>query len=180
MSKSKKNKVDRYQKQKVAAIPLLLLVLGYVLWSNFRGDEDKAKKLPQAQLAAKPKAGTNNTTRAPAWPNSTVDFLSGPNPFASYRVFEQIEEPALANEDEEQSPLVEIEEPLIEQVGRQLANLPVRYMFKSQGRWVMMLGDRLIKEGDEVAESIRLHKIEQGRLILKQTSPDQIPAKKYN
>lgn len=169
MAKSRKKKVDRYQKQKVAAIPILLLVLGYVLWSNLQEDKPTVPK-PQVQQASAQPTTTSKTTKnkVPEWPQSGIEFLSGPNPFASYRKFEKEPEPVV--ESSQTEVVEEVKEPLIEQVGRQLANLPMRYMFKSNGRWVMMLGDRLLTEGDDVAEAIQVEKIEQGRLILKQRS----------
>lgn len=166
MPKTKKKKVDRYQKQKMAAIPVLLLVLGFVLWSNFQGDKPAKPKPSPQQIATKP-ATAKNSKKTPDWPQTGIEFLSGPNPFASYRVLEQ-ELVDIEDVSPHETKKLTPEEPLIEQVGRQLAQLPLRYMFKSDGKWVMMLGDRLITEGEEVADAIRVEKIEQGRMILKQ------------
>ena len=169
--RSKKNKPDPYAKQKVVAIPLLLVVLGYVLWSNSQGSGTKAD--PAAELAnasptvvapSKP-AVANADDATTAWPEPVTDFLDGANPFASFRATKKQETKLVTTI----APKIDKAEELrraVSKLSDELAAQPLRYFFQSGDRNVVMLGDRLYQNGDRLSEQMKLREIQQENLVL--------------
>lgn len=173
MTRNKKNrKIDPYARYKMAAIPVLLGILGCVLWSNSQPDDTSQTTLAQApdsgQAAAAQPVLSDAPPAKPAperrpWPEVDADFLEGPNPLASYR-FKKPELGQLTTTEASQPVPAPIE--AVTQVTQELRELPVRYHFKSGRRNVMMLGDRLLEAGDSLSEDLHLVEIQRRRLVL--------------
>lgn len=184
----KKRRQDKFAKAKLVAIPVLLGVLGFVLWSNTRrgNDESVPPVAAQAESASNAngpsQARPTNTPPSRPTPQSTAPtestaekkpqlsrepwpeidelaFLDGPNPFASYRIVEVSEEP------EEKVVEVVPKEPAINHVTRELAKSPLRYYFRSARKNVVMLGNQLLESGDHLTEELKLDDIDQEHLI---------------
>lgn len=187
----KAKRVDPFAKYKLASIPFLLCLLGWVLMSGSKeetsADGPKSespvsspiKELASSDSFVDPtrvptKSGTPTKSGNVAWPAVDLTFLDGPNPFASFRH----QRPALKEvatlagvsaesrtqaNDSAQIPLERIQE--------ELGNLPLRYRFKSPQRDVVMLGDQLFELGDSVSQDLTVHEIEKAHLILKRTQP---------
>lgn len=171
-TKKKNSKSASNQKYKAALIPVLLLVFGYVMWNNFTDDSPTETSSNRSNQSAKSDSDVELVRRkrnnAKTWPKTDVSFLDGPNPLASYRKFKPVEvvKASAPSESKVKQPEKQIE-PAIQVVGRQLANRPVKYRFKSSGQHVLMIGDHVLKEGEIVSDDIRLDRIENGKLILK-------------
>lgn len=160
---SKKKKQDKYAKHKLAAIPILLLVLGYVLFS---GGSDKAEKKPE--LAKQQSKSAENQSRVepatPVWEEVDWDFLSGPNPFASYHHVDKPAEKLVARQDRSST----VEHATLDQLKQRVQNLPaVRYHFQSDTQNVVMLGEELLSAGDSYGQDLELGDIRDGQLIFR-------------
>ena len=177
-------KKDKYERYKIASIPILLLVLVYVLLAP---DEKPpvptvataAMTIPTSNLASLPASRPAETIPATGdkrtWPDLSLEFAaagkSQPNPFARM---------GIAKPHSADQPLVDCDtevvssepENLLSEVARELARQPVKYVFKSAGSKFVMLGEQVYKEGQSLAPSVQLHGIDDDALII---GPHRVP-----
>ena len=177
MTKSKRKKRDKYAKHKVVAIPVLLAVLGFVLWDG----EEESRPTTQVSKDAPPtevgSAGESIGEGAVAeweqipWPKPNLAFLNGANPFASYLVEEQEEEPTdpempptelLVSKKEE---AVDVEK-LLREVAAELTRQSDSFAFSSSRRKVIVTGGREFTVGDEIRDGVFLKSIRGDRVEL--------------
>ena len=158
---SKRKKQDKYAKQKLAAIPVLLIVLGYVLFS---GGSDDPKSRPASTTKPVTTTETSNlvASAAPIWEEVDLEFLEGPNPLASYRHVEQPAKKLVAMQETNS-----VDHPSSsDQLQQRLQSLPpVRYHFQSNTQNVVMLGEELLSAGDSIDADLKLSDIQDGQLI---------------
>lgn len=178
----KAKKQDRYAKQKLLAIPMLLAVLGYVLLDNFSGSSQDAPAATtgSAHSSARPSGQVESTAavagkgQAPVqqlavWPQPQLDFLEGPSPLASYR------EPAGAIVRPAASPegtmvaerRAEKSEQIESKIRETLANQPSQFVFKSANRKLALVGDRVFEQGEQLESGARLHDVRGNNLVIR-------------
>ena len=160
---SKKKKQDKYAKQKLAAIPILLLVLGYVLFSGGSGEPKSKPQLStkQSQQAETPHLVASAT---PVWEEVDLEFLEGPNPWTSYHHVDIPAEKFVARQDTSSAS----DRTSPERLQQRLRSLPpVRYHFQSDTQNVVMLGEELLSAGDAYGPDLKLGDIQDGQLIFR-------------
>lgn len=86
-SKKITSRSDPYQRYKMAAIPVLLLVLGYVMFGGGKSENKPLVLSTLAGNASKPNAPgpTPNKKQPLIWEEPNLDFISRVNPLISYR-----------------------------------------------------------------------------------------------
>ena len=180
-------KQDKHAKLKLAAIPVLLAVLGYVLWDGLSGDTKRALPPPQLANSTTPQAPTvakrpapaqvNAKTKTPKLPTVDIAALKSRNPFSDYRAkeqsdLEQLDVNSLATTPQRVNPIAEVQQ--------MLANQPVTYRFESAQRKVLVVGDKVIESGRQLSDDVQVEAIQQDRIILTRTEaagPRRGPAK---
>lgn len=182
--KMKPKSEDKYQKYKIASIPVLLIILGYVLLSP-SDSSDTPPAIASAPATTPPAASTATTAIAPAsaadgkkmkaWPAPDLDVLTGSNPFINYnysptpnpapQLVSTSAESATAPSNTHATDLI-----------RSLSETPVNYVFQSSQRKLVMLGDRIYEKGEQIDDSVQLIDIQGRSLILTVNSPQAVQA----
>lgn len=189
-----KRKKPKNQKAKLCVIPLLLALLGYLLFSGTGSEEDAAaitasntpgaseptpaqpeamKRTPQPPAGRKlvtiSAAAAANTQPITAWPRADLSQVGKVSPFASTPVVTP-EPPAAETPPTEElanSGTAEIEPlpPAPVLDLDQLSQQPVHYYFQSRKRRVMLLGEHLLSEGQSL-ENYTVKQLEPTRVQL--------------
>lgn len=186
---SKRKKSDPYAKHKIASIPVLLGILGFVLMPSGKESNDSAALVGPATNAtpsgnatsrvtpptptAKPSASFEKArppVALPKWERVDLSFLDGPNPFASYRI-EAVEKQLLVGTTAAPKPQRAKDEVVRQRVAQEVTSQPVRYLFSTSDRKAIMLGNRMLEPGDNLFGDVRLQAIEKGSLVLSLGSP---------
>jgi hypothetical protein len=175
MSRSRsKRSAPKYQRAKLCALPFLLAVLGYVLVDQTSSDEDEAVpaavaapglavSAPQSRPAS-PAAETlaGRKDKLPTWSELASAHTAELNPFMPIAKEEQLmaAPPSLAdhppapapqlaeNVVAEKAPAAEPAAPAVDVAT--LSQQPVRYFFQTNNRRVMLVGERLLSEGQTI------------------------------
>lgn len=172
-------KKDKFAKLKVAAIPVLTLVLLYVLWGNLQPSDslsDPSQSIATGQRTEE--ESVNSATqqgqkrRLEEWPEPDLAFLEE---YSLFRDFRQPEEtqPDLLVSTETATPRQDPQSILTE-VADELKRAVVPFAFQSQKKNVVMFGDRLLEEGEEVRDSVFVRTINGSDLILEYRSPNTV------
>lgn len=179
---------DRFRHYKLAAIPVLLVVLAFVLFApegqgsqhssqGEDGDAPVGTNIASQGLSHSKPDQPAGLRKADTWPEAELDFLGSPNPF-----FSQVEKPpqehlvsappvpaqdsSLDDTDDEtdtaSDPVAESLVALTESLSRK----PVNYIFESKRRKMVMLGEQLLEQGAPISESLHLHEIRDGALLV--------------
>ncbi|MFK7737545.1 MAG: hypothetical protein AB8B50_16035 [Pirellulaceae bacterium] len=170
MASRRKTKVDRFAKFKVAAVPVLLAVLGLVLWSNFSESSDRPAVKRTSQAPAKEKARTSTALSkavakadpkpklVAAWPEPSLEFLNQESPFMKMdyappqpQSERHVSKPTHSDRDREKNALASAAE--------MLKNARIQYTFQSEKQSAFMFENRLIKEGDELTNDVIVRSI---------------------
>ncbi|MFN3192437.1 MAG: hypothetical protein ACE361_18135 [Aureliella sp.] len=174
----RKAKQDRHAKLKVAAIPLLLVILGLVLWSNMSATDTPVPVAtnPAASPTSPSTSRPTQTARATAvkaeqvrfadieWPEPVLSFIEDDSPFKD---LDYAPEPVVLVNTETPSKIVtENQKSRLDQVAERIKRERVPFSFRSSRRNVVMLGDKLIEVGDEIDENVRVSSISDGSLEL--------------
>ncbi|MEM8736801.1 MAG: hypothetical protein AAGG44_21405 [Planctomycetota bacterium] len=175
-SSNRKVKQDRHAKLKMAAIPVLLAILGLVLWSNM-GDTDTV--VPVAANSASPSPAVRSTTPVVAtsavpkkqlrfdqieWPEPALTFLEDESPFKD---LDYAPEPVkLVTTPSPSNSAAQRQQSRLEEVAERIKNESVPFSFRSSRRNVVMLGGKLVQVGDEIDENVRVSGISDGSLEL--------------
>ena len=176
-----KSKTDKYARQKLAAIPALLLVLAYVIFSGGESSKPVVSTATPA-LSAEHLASANPASpvvvladgNGPAgktkilseWPEPDLNHLLAVNPFADSNMGRSAQSGKLVS-DRDQI----VEETL--GIARTLEELPLKYSFQSGDRRIVILGDQLLEKGQSLNESTYVHDIQPGRLLISVQSSDR-------
>ncbi|GAB5403144.1 MAG: hypothetical protein Aurels2KO_13750 [Aureliella sp.] len=175
--RGKGKKPDKYAKQKMLAIPVLLAVLGYVLVDNFGGSsEDTAPQAAAAVQQQRPAnalnpqiaAVENSVQKVEAWPAPQLDFLDGPSPMASYReaageiVRTATSQPENMVAIEQVEKKNEVESSIRETLSTQAS----QFVFKSANRKLALVGDRIVEQGEQLDNGARLRDVRGSSLII--------------
>jgi hypothetical protein len=170
MANRRKAKVDRLAKLKIVAIPVLLAVLGFVLWSNFSEKSDRPTANSKAKVAAKAKAKSATVVSkagektdpkrkvVEAWPEPTLEFLNQESPFRSM----EYEPPKSHNKRLVSKPKLEDRDSArdaLASAAKMLRDATIRYTFRSANQSAFMFENRLIKEGDEFTKGVIVRSI---------------------
>ncbi|MCA9191151.1 MAG: hypothetical protein KDB03_05305 [Planctomycetales bacterium] len=163
-SKKITSRSDPYQRYKMAAIPVLLLVLGYVMFGGGKSENKPLVLSTLAGNASKPNAPgpTPNKKQPLIWEEPNLDFISRVNPLISYRTKPEL--PVL--EPVKEVPPVSVA-PNSEVVQQNLTQRPVRYVFRSARQSHVMLGEQLLTRGSQLQTGIEVAEIEPDRLMVK-------------
>ncbi len=183
--KQKAKKTDPYAKHKLAAIPVLLIILGYVLWGDSSGAGNSSKLSDSSNTGGAASEVASAMETAPAvrktaepvserhekWSDTDLSFLHGPNPLASYRNLKP--DPAVsAAKLKVETPTIPAGQPehiVQTQLAAELTQLPLKYRFRSGRRDVVMLGDRILESGDSLGAGLQVDRVLPTHLILKPT-----------
>ncbi|MEM7474117.1 MAG: hypothetical protein AAF483_03935 [Planctomycetota bacterium] len=187
MAKNKRKKQDKHAKLKLASIPVLLVVLAYVLWSQSAGRD--SSELANDNPVSKPKPPTARAARALNressegakdlsdsqidWPEPNLEFLSAVNPFEAYEQPERVDESKLVSTEkaEESEPEIDVVG-LLAAVESEIMMQPSRFIFQSQQKKVAVIGSKEYQVGDEIRDRIFIEAIEGQKLILKYIGPE--------
>ena len=171
-------KKDKYERYKIASIPILLLVLVYVLLTP----DDKrpaptvtsaATTTPTDNLASLPASISVEVNSATGsmrpWPDVNLEFATADDGLST--PFARI---GLTQSHSTNQPLVDIgtevvsaaPNSLLSDVARELARQPVKYVFKSAGSKFVMLGEQVYEEGQSITPSVQLHGIDDDTLVI--------------
>lgn len=171
---AKVKKADKYAKQKMLAIPALLLVLVYVLITNLAGGGDASATItastpkPTAVQPTRPGSINLDVTKSlvtKAWPLPSLGFLDGPSPLSSFR--EPIGKASnqgevfVAGENVEQSS-----QRIEADIREQLASQPTQFVFKSSTRRIALVGDQIVSEGEQLQSGARLRDVRGKNLLI--------------
>ncbi len=178
--KKKEKQKDKYERYKLASIPILLCVLAYVLWVPSKVEEESVSESPEiARPTAQPtgQATTQstliaNTASKLVWPEVDLQFLSQSSPFANYLQHRKDE---VATGQMVCSKLADSQPPAADQLasmGRELSQQTVDYVFRSNARKIVRLGEKVFEQGEYLSDSVQLHEIQQRVLILKLAEPE--------
>lgn len=192
MSRSRtKRKAPKYQRAKLAVLPFLLAILGYVVLGGSESDTDDAlmqAAQPKGLAAARQRPASSGKegpeaqpTKQADWSELTASRRAGCNPFLPIVKEEEEAPPAalaeLSMPTEDQPLATEIaqetepsavpapapEEPTVDVAA--LSRQPVRYFFQTDNRRVMLVGDQLLSEG-QTLESFTVTRLEPNRIEL--------------
>lgn len=179
---AKGKKPDPMAKQKAAAIPLLLVVLGYVVYSNFLSGDPQPEP---TTTVTRPVASPNKATAAPAatqaapvaWPAVSTDFLAHESPLANYLdpeqtvVLNERVNSRSVNEGGASTPtarrVAATEAAIVEELSAQSA----RFVMKTPSRDVALIGDRIVSRGEQVNRGARLEGVDGKRLVVRIQQP---------
>lgn len=167
-------KPDPYKKQKMLAIPVLLAVLGYVLINNFSGSEDSSlaetDAAPVAVAVRPERTGVVRVNASQgqienAWPLPTLSFLDGPSPLSRFRAPKRtagIPGEVLVAEESigQENQRIEAD------VRQQLASQSVQFVFKSPTRKIALVGDQIVREGEQLQSGVRLRDVRGKNLVI--------------
>lgn len=181
-------KRDKYARHKLASIPILLCVLAYVLFGQSQENEMAFVVSPNLAPNLAP-----NTGRVPpnssspvqteptiAWPEVTLDFLDQPNPLANY-----MHAPSSGQRQSSTSTSVNVDpsittiDPVLN-VARDLHDNQVKYVFRSDHRQLVMLGQQIYEKGQELTDGVQLTDIQDDALILSNSKPTNSPSQSNN
>lgn len=176
-------KKDNYARYKAASIPILLCILAYVL---FAPSQDKG-----VQEAASSTVSTNTSPvtaklnsladakSPPVWPEVSLEFLDQANPLANYMLRPNVVMAQNAtNEPIEVAPSATTDPVL--NLTRELSNNQVKYVFRSDQRQVVMLGQQIFEKGEQLSEGIQLTEIQDDALILTHSQLTPSPKEENN
>ncbi len=163
----KPKKSHKHQGVKLAAIPVLLCILAYVLLAPTAGPVAESDPL-QAQInpqqpstpSIPPKAA--GTPENQHWPEVDLAFMSLANPFASPP--NHLSDSATEQHEFKRSPPPNEDE--LNTVAREVATQPIDYVFQSKKRKLVMLGGQVFEQGAQLSEEVTLHDIQNHALIL--------------
>lgn len=201
-SDSAGKKKDKYERYKIASIPILLLVLVYVLMNpddnqqvfvaeaamttsivaNSSSNNNNANdNKPLPTLHSSPSNTQRETKAKSGWPDIDVDFAAATdaqtNPFARIGV-DRSYSPAHPTAGPEAPPPAANEAERISELARELARQPVKYVFKSAESRFVMLGEQVYQEGQTIAPTIQLQGIDENNLLIgpldKATHPPEV------
>jgi hypothetical protein len=190
----KPTKKDRYERYKLASIPILLCILGYVLLRpspntdptpNTAQPAGKPTTLASNAPVSGPQPAAQRSTSATAnpvvaWPEADLAFLSLPSPLANYRTrpSKRTTEKLTAVSTEQQQQQLAAASDSLSTTAQDLANSPVNYLFRSERRQLIMLGDQIFEPGAQLTPTVALHDIQPNTLILKinSTATNSSPA----
>jgi hypothetical protein len=152
-------------KAKIAAIPVLLLILGYVLYDGLAGDAETQQESAQMPASTHPHSVSNQPAAAKmmAWNEPALSELLLNNPFHDYTQVGSKQTPTslqAANAGPDSQSLVSREN-LAEDVP---FNVP--YIFESSSRQKAIVDGRLVNVGEEVSDGISLQTIQRGQMVL--------------
>lgn len=190
-SASRRPRKKQEPKWKLALIPILLAVLGGVLLNNYRRsapaatttvvkstDRSESSQASTSQataaqgLVSSKSAGGQDTTaggsgkkpRETAWPETPAEELGKVNPFESLAGREtsgtKPNEPPVGqfvSTPRQTSP---------EAIKEQLEALPMRYYFQSGNRRVMMVGEHLITEGQQIGQDYVVRELRPDKIVV--------------
>lgn len=174
---SRTKKPDKYAKQKLFAIPVLLAILGYVLLENVADNsQDDSVAVAPAGLNRVPAGGSGGSAeqeivpsrQLPAWPEPTLDFLAGPSPLASYReVAGEVVRPVPENgKTMLVRQQVSKQREITSSIRRQLSSQDSQFVFKSANRKLALVGDRIIEQGEQLESGVRLRDVRGNNLVI--------------
>lgn len=171
---AKSKKPDPFKKQKMLAIPVLLLVLGYVLISNLTGGGESSAtatiSTPVA-IAGQPlrpslvNAQEAKARDSKAWPIPTLGFLDAPSPLRSFRepigtVGTQGEVLVAGESIEQANQRIETD------IRQQLASQSTQFIFKSSTRKIALVGDQVVSQGEQLQSGGRLRDVRGTNLVI--------------
>lgn len=176
----KANKPDKYAKQKMLAIPVLLAVLGYVLLDNFGGSsEDSTAQAPPRVAQSSDPTGRPNAAaekhpskQLAAWPDPELGFLGAPSPLASYRAaageIVRPEDSRLVDSSSETMLVqqqVQKKNQIEDSIRATLSSQTSQFIFKSANRKLALVGDRIVEQGERLDGGGRLHDVRGNNLV---------------
>jgi hypothetical protein len=95
-----------------------------------------------------------------------LEFLSLPSPLANYRIRpSQLAAEKLTATSTAQQLAAHNE--TLSAFGQDLSGSPVNYLFRSERRKLVMLGNHIFEPGDPLTPTVNLHDIQPNALILK-------------
>lgn len=172
-SKNRPARQDKYAKLKVAAIPLLLGLLAYVLLGSSDSESTSTAAASKASVGLPAVAlddsgddpSIRNASAAP-WPEIDREAIAQINPFASYR-FEPLpaSSPHLVDVPLEERETAELS------MAQRVASGKVDYMFESDRRQIVRLDGRLLEPGTALNDHVRVHRIKDRSIILSVDAP---------
>lgn len=178
-----KKKKDNYARYKAASIPILLCVLAYVLFAPAHDEGEQlavssAVTQNNSHMTAKP--NTLAHAESPrVWPEVTLEFLDKASPLANYMLTPNAAlNQNATNEPMEVSPSA-TSDPFLN-LSRELSNNQVKYVFRSDQRQVVMLGQQIFEKGEQLSDGIQLTEIQDDALILTHNKPTSSPNKENN
>ncbi|QDV28124.1 hypothetical protein [Aureliella helgolandensis] len=178
-SKKTAEKKDRFARQKLLAIPILLCGLAYVLF-GMSGDDDNTETayIPptsQRKVAVEQATGSESATAVAdrkGWPEVDLATLIGESPLVNYTVIRDDQQlvttGAQTGAATRDNPLEgdSAEGDSAQRWRNALLETPVSYVFESGDRKVVMLGDQLLEKGQMLSPSVKVEDIQHGKLIL--------------
>ncbi len=174
--RGKAKKPDKYAKQKMLAIPVLLLILGYVLFDNFVGGTDESSvtalpSVPPSVVPSRPKVSTTSpqspNEQLAAWPEPKIDFLGRPSPLASYRTVGETFRPETeAPETMVARQQVEAKSRIENSIRSTLSSQTSQFVFKSANRKLALVGDRIVQQGEQLETGARLRDVRGNNLVI--------------
>ncbi|HBE69666.1 MAG TPA: hypothetical protein DDW52_16090 [Planctomycetaceae bacterium] len=179
---AKGKKPDPRAKQKLAAIPLLLAILGYVVYSNFQDADAHSQPTTTATRPSSPLRSATETTvnvqDAPLkWPEVSTDFLVHESPLANYLQPAQRVGPG-GDSDGRTVGSEGTATPIARQVSateaaivEELASQSARFVMKTSSRDVALIGDRIISSGQQLNRDARLESVDGKRLVIRIQRP---------
>lgn len=201
MSRSKsKRGAPKYQRAKLAALPFLLAVLGYVLLPASDSEDAKpkvargaaaARQRPSAPIDAHQQLN-GQQTKLPDWSELASTRRPGCNPFLPITKEEEKQTPPPIPPEFRLPPVpppqteIAAAEPAAEVPAEEdahagasavdvaaLSQQPVRYFFQTSKRRVMLVGDQLLSEG-QTLDSYTVTHLEPDRIEL-QPAGEKLP-----
>lgn len=175
---------DKYARHKLASIPILLCILAYVLFGQ-SPESEVALEVP-LNLAPQSNRVTSIAT-SPAqtepilpWPEVMLEFLAQPNPLANYLHTPSSGElrNAITTAVNVDPSITNIDPAL--NLARDLSENQVKYVFRSDRRQLVMLGQQILEKGQELANGVQLTDIQDHALILSNRQPMNSPTPPNN
>lgn len=171
----------KYQRFKIALIPVLLLVLAYVIFAPTdepATDNVSTNDIPgRSPVVAIPSvaqspAGAGAPADRPAdtstWPEVNLQLLASSNPFTSLAA-ETADSSAQHFVSANAQPIAEDIDDVdhLADVASELERRPVNFVFRSTKQNVIMLGDEILEKGTHLSPTVQLHDIGDHALLLR-------------
>ncbi len=174
----KPKKKDKYARYKLASIPLLLCVLAYVLFSQPQDSEgapdSSPTAVPTASTVATQQTHVAASPQSLPWPEAKLEFLNQSNPLANYRLAPSAANTQSYDNGPPEANPVSAGDPLQNMV-RDLTGNQVKYVFRSNQRKLVMLGEQIFEKGEQLSDNVQLQDIEDHALILTRSRATSLP-----
>ncbi len=162
-------RVDKYAKQKIVAIPILLIVLGYVVVDGMTGS-DESEYTPILNVATTPAHNENVEVKSDekklvtVWPSPNLSLLDLKSPFTDHLIKENHQGASATSTDSASVGLRNDIGPL-----GVLDTNEIPYVFESGSTKKALVNGRLVQPGETLVDGVQLYDIKKGKMILKTT-----------